>query len=50
MSDEEKTDESIEQQLDKIIENSKDGASAMKKIIDAISKEKNNSKPKSKKN
>lgn len=50
MSEKENADDSIEQQLDKIIENSKDGASAMKKIIDAISKERNNSKPKSKKN
>jgi len=49
MSEEEKTDASIEKQLDRIIENSKDGASAMKKIIDAISKERENIKPKSKK-
>lgn len=50
MSEDEKNDSSLDKQLDRIIENSKDGASAMKKIIDAITKERNNSKPKSKKN
>ncbi|NOY49041.1 MAG: hypothetical protein GXO88_00520 [Chlorobi bacterium] len=47
MSVKEEKDISIDKQLDLIIEKNKDGASAMKKIIDAISKEKNkiNQKP-----